>query len=62
MDIQTFYKMKREFFSLKEELTELQRAINSRDRSLIRELVRKRYKNLQAIYQLCDEENEKGSG
>ena len=60
--MKNFYEMKKHFFELRRGLIDLQRAINAHDRELVRALVRKRYANLLAIFQLCDEEKEKGSG
>ena len=59
MDIKTVTRIKKEFFNLNEGMLELQRAINSGDTAWIMRLVRRRYVNLQRIYQLCDEEKKK---
>jgi hypothetical protein len=50
--MKTFYEMKKHFFAHKRELTELQRAINSRDKEEIQKLIRQHYIHLQKIYQL----------
>lgn len=57
--MKNFYEMKKNFFELRRGLIALQRSINARDKLLIQELVRKRYLNLQRIYQLCNEDEKK---
>jgi hypothetical protein len=49
-----FYEIKKHFFAYKEGIPELQHAINSHDKEMIKKLITQHYEHLKAIYQLCN--------
>ena len=49
--------MKKHFFAHKEGLNELHRALNSKDKKLIKKLIDEHYYHLRIIYKLCNHLN-----
>jgi len=49
-----YYEMKKHFFEHKKELNELNRAINSGNKILVKKLIEDHYVHLRIIYKLCN--------